>query len=157
MFDEGSFGRQKSKSGLGFDGGETDRILNSDGGDTDRILNSDGGYTDKVLICEDCKNEFVFTAGEQKFYAEKNFQNEPKRCKECRDLRKRVGGEGQVRKKMYEATCASCGNQAEVPFEPTEGRPVYCSECFAKGREDSPRRHEGGFTKRREDRPTYSI
>ena len=37
-------------------------------------------YTDKTLVCKDCGNEFVFTAGEQEFYAEKGFQNEPTRC-----------------------------------------------------------------------------
>ena len=37
-------------------------------------------YEDKTLICRDCGAEFVFTAGEQAFYAEKGFQNEPSRC-----------------------------------------------------------------------------
>ena len=45
---------------------------------------------DKILVCQDCGQEFVFTAGEQQFYKEKGFDNEPKRCKECRD-RKKVG------------------------------------------------------------------
>ena len=45
-------------------------------------------YEDKTLVCKDCGNEFVFTAGEQEFYAEKGFTNEPQRCKECRDKRK---------------------------------------------------------------------
>ena len=45
-------------------------------------------YTDKTLVCKDCGNEFVFTAGEQEFYAEKGFQNEPTRCKACRQARK---------------------------------------------------------------------
>ena len=43
---------------------------------------------DKTLTCVDCGNEFVFTAGEQEFYKEKGFDNEPKRCKECRDKKK---------------------------------------------------------------------
>ena len=41
-------------------------------------------YEDKTLVCKDCGKEFVFTAGEQEFYAEKGFTNEPQRCKECR-------------------------------------------------------------------------
>ena len=45
-------------------------------------------YTDKTLVCKDCGNEFVFTAGEQEFYAEKGFTNEPQRCKACRDAKK---------------------------------------------------------------------
>lgn len=43
---------------------------------------------DKTIICKDCGKEFVFTVGEQEFYAEKGFQNEPVRCKECRVARK---------------------------------------------------------------------
>lgn len=43
---------------------------------------------DKTIICKDCKNEFVFTVGEQQFYAEKGFTNEPVRCAECRKKRK---------------------------------------------------------------------
>ena len=42
-------------------------------------------YEDKTLVCKECGNEFVFTAGEQEFYAEKGFVNEPQRCKACRD------------------------------------------------------------------------
>ena len=45
-------------------------------------------YQDKTLTCKDCGNEFVFTAGEQEFYAEKGFQNEPTRCKDCRTAKK---------------------------------------------------------------------
>ena len=47
-------------------------------------------YEDKTLVCKECGKEFVFTAGEQEFYAERGFQNEPQRCKACRDARKRV-------------------------------------------------------------------
>ncbi len=43
---------------------------------------------DKTLVCKDCGAEFVFTAGEQAFYAEKGFTNEPQRCPECRKARK---------------------------------------------------------------------
>ena len=44
--------------------------------------------TDKTLKCKDCGKEFVFTAGEQEFYKEKGFQNEPTRCADCRKARK---------------------------------------------------------------------
>ncbi len=86
-------------------------------------------YEDKTLKCKECGNDFVFTAGEQEFYAEKGFQNEPQRCKACRDKRKNVTRE---QKEMFETTCANCGGVAKVPFQPTSDRPVYCSECFAK-------------------------
>lgn len=43
---------------------------------------------DKTIVCKDCNNEFVFTAGEQEFYAQKGLTNEPVRCKECRAAKK---------------------------------------------------------------------
>lgn len=45
-------------------------------------------YKDETIVCEDCKEEFIFTARDQEFYAEKGFNNKPKRCKACRDKRK---------------------------------------------------------------------
>ncbi|MBO5050806.1 MAG: zinc-ribbon domain containing protein [Clostridia bacterium] len=88
-------------------------------------------YQDKTLKCKDCGNDFVFTAGEQEFYAEKGFQNEPQRCKACRDARKN-GAKGA--REMFSAVCADCGKECKVPFNPTEGKAVYCSECFAARR-----------------------
>ena len=85
-------------------------------------------FEDKTLVCKECGKEFVFTAGEQEFYAEKGFQNEPQRCKACRDKRKNAGREP---KEMFTTVCANCGKDAQVPFQPSNDRPVYCSECFA--------------------------
>lgn len=45
-------------------------------------------FEDKTLVCKDCGKEFVFTAGEQEFYKKQGFENEPVRCKECRDAKK---------------------------------------------------------------------
>ena len=89
-------------------------------------------YEDKTLVCKECGAEFVFTAGEQEFYAEKGFQNEPSRCKACRIQRKNNANRERV---MYKIICAQCGKEAEVPFQPKDDRPVYCSECFAAQRE----------------------
>ena len=85
-------------------------------------------YEDKTLTCKECGQEFVFTAGEQQFYAEKGFENEPQRCKACRDARKKTT---RATREMFDATCANCGAECKVPFKPREVRPVYCSECFA--------------------------
>ena len=85
-------------------------------------------YQDKTLVCKECGQEFVFTAGEQEFYAEKGFQNEPQRCKACRDARKSAS---KTQREMFTTVCARCGKEAKVPFQPTSDRPVYCSECFA--------------------------
>lgn len=44
--------------------------------------------TDKTIICRDCGKEFIFTVGEQEFYKEKGFENEPTRCADCRRAKK---------------------------------------------------------------------
>ncbi len=85
-------------------------------------------FEDKTLTCKDCGNDFVFTAGEQEFYAEKGFVNEPQRCKECRDKRKAAA---RAPRELHDAVCANCGAECKVPFVPNGERPVYCSECFA--------------------------
>lgn len=98
-------------------------------------------YQDKTLTCRDCGAEFTFSASEQEFYAEKGFTNEPGRCPSCRAARKanggfnRQGGYNRAERVMYPATCASCGQETQVPFKPSGERPVYCSECFAAQRQ----------------------
>ena len=42
-------------------------------------------------------------------------------------------------REMHKATCSECGQECEVPFKPTEGKPVYCTACFQKHRK--PRRY----------------
>jgi CxxC-x17-CxxC domain-containing protein len=126
-------------------------------------------YNDKNLTCADCGQEFVFTASEQDFYAQRGF-TEPRRCPSCRASRKaaRAGAEGgsgggggyggygagggysaggysggggggggggygsrdRGPREMFAATCSNCGREAQVPFRPTSGKPVYCSDCF---------------------------
>ena len=90
-------------------------------------------YQDKTLVCRDCGQEFAFTAGEQEFYAEKGFQNEPARCKECRDARKASRRNG-ARRELHDAVCADCGADTQVPFVPRNDRPIYCSDCFQNHR-----------------------
>ncbi|MGH9660606.1 MAG: zinc-ribbon domain containing protein [Bryobacteraceae bacterium] len=80
-----------------------------------------------MLKCSECGAEFVFTAGEQQFYRDKNFKNEPKRCKACKTKRQDQGGHSKVE---TSATCSQCGRETTVPFRPTQGRPVFCRECF---------------------------
>ena len=87
-------------------------------------------YQDKTLVCRDCGQEFVFTAGEQEFFAEKGFLNDPVRCRECRTAKKNAHRE----KVSYRTVCAKCGAETEVPFIPKNDKPVYCSECFAQMR-----------------------
>jgi CxxC-x17-CxxC domain-containing protein len=89
---------------------------------------------DKTLTCKDCGNQFTFTAREQAFFAEKGFQNQPQRCRECRQARRSQGGEhGSTpagARPSFEAVCAECGVTTTVPFRPRGDRPVYCRTCF---------------------------
>jgi len=101
-------------------------------------------YTDKELVCADCGQPFIFSASEQDFYAQKSF-TEPKRCSSCRAARKAARGDGggnydrdngssygerRGPREMFDAVCSSCGKDTQVPFQPTSGKPVYCSDCF---------------------------
>jgi CxxC-x17-CxxC domain-containing protein len=96
-------------------------------------------YQDKMLTCKDCGQSFTFTAGEQEFYASRGFENEPTRCKTCRESKKggRHGSSGgrsmrSSEREMFSAVCAGCGREAQVPFRPTQDRPVYCKDCFSR-------------------------
>ncbi|MBV9578679.1 MAG: zinc-ribbon domain containing protein [Chloroflexi bacterium] len=106
---------------------------------------------DVTLTCRDCGQGFTFTSGEQDFYASRGF-SEPSRCPDCRAARKsqRDGGSyggsgsssygggyssgGRAQREMFSATCSSCGKEAQVPFQPSGDKPVYCSDCFQQRR-----------------------
>ena len=114
-------------------------------------------YTDKTLTCDDCQQEFAFSASEQEFFASREFST-PRRCPSCRALRKAARGQDSGRsggygsssyggsggyggsgsyggsREMFSATCANCGKEAQVPFRPSGARPVYCSDCFSTRR-----------------------
>ncbi|MEN9934462.1 MAG: hypothetical protein RLZZ387_1041 [Chloroflexota bacterium] len=114
-------------------------------------------FANKTLTCKDCGMDFIFTAGEQEFYAQKGFTNEPTRCPSCRQAHKagssRGGSGGFGRRdsyasngggfggdrQMHTTTCASCGKEAQVPFVPRGDKPVYCSDCFRNQRQSSSR------------------
>ena len=101
--------------------------------------------SDQALLCRDCNQEFFFTVCEQEFYASHNLTNAPTRCPSCRAARKgQSGGGGGQRepRQMYTVTCSSCGNEAQVPFQPRNDKPVYCSDCYQpqkSGRSDDSR------------------
>ena len=92
-------------------------------------------FEDKILTCRDCGKEFVFSASEQEFFAEKGFTNDPGRCPSCRAAKKAQQGSGgynnnRQEREMFPATCATCGKETTVPFRPSGDKPVYCRECF---------------------------
>jgi len=83
-------------------------------------------FQDRILQCVDCGAEFVWTAGEQQFFADKNFKNEPKRCKACKGKRASRPAGNVARERVETVTnCSACGKETTVPFKPTQGRPVF--------------------------------
>ncbi|GAC1422223.1 MAG: hypothetical protein NVSMB62_17780 [Acidobacteriaceae bacterium] len=99
-------------------------------------------FVDRILICADCGGEFIFTAGEQLFFLDKQFKNDPKRCKPCKS--RRSGGTAQspgtgpaaagLSRTETRTECSECGVSTTVPFKPTQGRPVLCRQCFKNKR-----------------------
>ena len=98
-------------------------------------------FVDRLLTCADCGGEFIFTAGEQLFFLDKQFKNDPKRCKPCKS--KRSGASAQVgghpaaaglSRTETRTECSECGVSTTVPFKPTQGRPVLCRQCFKNKR-----------------------
>ncbi|MEA2681769.1 MAG: hypothetical protein QOK05_97 [Chloroflexota bacterium] len=88
-------------------------------------------FEDMTLRCRDCAADFIWTGGEQEFFEQKGLQNQPQRCPNCRRLKR---GASQLGRQMFDVVCADCGKTTQVPFEPRESRPVYCSDCFDKSR-----------------------
>ncbi len=95
-------------------------------------------FQDRSLTCRDCRETFIFSSGEQAFFASKGLTNDPQRCPTCRAAAKRArtvtpgGG-----REYHAAVCNGCGGQAMVPFLPRNDRPVYCSSCFDRVRAES--------------------
>jgi len=95
-------------------------------------------FEEKSLQCSDCGATFTFSVEDQEFFQSKGYTNEPKRCPSCREARKseRYGNSGYggygSRRQMFPVTCAECGKNTEVPFEPRGDKPVYCSDCYRK-------------------------
>ncbi|HEY0162771.1 MAG TPA: zinc-ribbon domain containing protein [Edaphobacter sp.] len=99
-------------------------------------------FLDRLLTCADCGKEFIFTAGEQLFFFDKQFKNDPKRCKPCKSRRAGLSartGTGATPSPLVRTetrtTCSECGVETTVPFKPTQGRPVLCRQCFQNKRE----------------------
>ena len=98
----------------------------------------DAHFVDRLLICSDCQGEFIFTAGEQLFFNDKQFKNDPKRCKPCKSRRSGLAAVANgvgvqaagLSRTETRTQCSACGIDTTVPFRPTQGRPVLCRQCF---------------------------
>jgi CxxC-x17-CxxC domain-containing protein len=75
-------------------------------------------FQDKTLECSDCVTSFTFSAEEQEHFQSRGYTNEPNSYR--------------PRRQMFPVVCSDCGKETEVPFEPSQGRPVYCSDCYRK-------------------------
>jgi CxxC-x17-CxxC domain-containing protein len=90
-------------------------------------------FADRELTCVECGTKFVFSAGEQAFFSEKGFKNDPKRCKQCKS------SSDKQRKIETQVKCSECGTDTTVPFKPTQKRPMLCRACFQKQTEQPKR------------------
>jgi CxxC-x17-CxxC domain-containing protein len=103
-------------------------------------------FQDKSIQCSDCGANFTFSAEEQELFDSRGYTNDPKRCPSCRQARKarQYGNNGssysndsygyRPSRQMFPVKCSECGRDTEVPFKPSSGRPVYCSDCYRKVR-----------------------
>lgn len=89
------------------------------------------GFVDRQLVCADCGEPFIFSAGEQQFFRSKQFTNDPKRCRVCKAKR---AGKSPLPAADTEVVCAECRQPTTVPFKPSNGRPVLCRACFQGAR-----------------------
>ncbi len=117
-------------------------------------------FQDKTLACKDCGQEFIWTSGEQEFYASRGLQNPPGRCPADRAARRAGGGAGGGSsagggyggggggyggaREFFTAVCSNCGGEARVPFQPRGDKPVYCSNGCAPVRPAASRGRGGG-------------
>lgn len=98
-------------------------------------------FQDKKLSCKDCQKEFVWSSGEQKFFADKGFTSAPIRCSDCRKKKKEGMGKIASTKdksfssdQMYEVKCSKCAKISEIPFKPANPEGIMCSDCFEQSR-----------------------
>jgi CxxC-x17-CxxC domain-containing protein len=98
---------------------------------------SSEGLEDRPILCIDCGQNFIWSAGEQTFFRDKGLQNPPKRCKECKQAKnERIAAitaaqaSGVKQRIEVAVKCARCSESTTVPFYPSQGRPVFCRSCF---------------------------
>ena len=119
-------------------------------------------FVDRLLTCVDCGGEFIFTAGEQLFFQDKNFKNDPKRCKPCKSRRAAgatvAPGAGPaaagISRTETRTECSECGISTTVPFKPTQGRPVLCRVCFKQQKTPAEQTQENDAKRGAEAAPT---
>lgn len=103
----------------------------------DSSASENSKFEDREIKCIDCRQLFIWSAGEQQFFHDKNLKNPPKRCKTCKKAKnERIAAilaaqEKGVKQHIEVAIyCARCNIRTTVPFYPSQGRPVFCRSCF---------------------------
>ncbi|MEO7674973.1 MAG: zinc-ribbon domain containing protein [Pyrinomonadaceae bacterium] len=112
-------------------------MLVNDFNNASTVSPEESEFEDRPIICGDCSKSFVWTVGEQVFFRDKNLQNPPKRCKDCKQAKNErlaaiaAAQESGIRQRIEVAVnCARCSETTTVPFYPSQGRPVYCRSCY---------------------------
>lgn len=100
-------------------------------------------FSDKTLSCRECKQDFLFTSGEQEFFALKNLQNEPTRCPNCR-VKVKLERQGKDASSWTDIACHKCGVMTRVPFKPSGRKPVLCPTCFKNPVQEHPSEQSEG-------------
>lgn len=101
------------------------------------VVEDHSEFEDKTILCGDCTKDFIWSAGEQVFFRDKQLQNPPKRCKECKQAKNdriaaiaNAQASGIKQRIEVAVACAKCEETTTVPFYPSQGRPVYCRSCY---------------------------
>jgi CxxC-x17-CxxC domain-containing protein len=115
----------------------SDNKFDSTHDNADRQVSDESTNIDVDIQCTDCRASFTWTAGEQDFFLAKGLTNPPKRCKPCKKAKnhrlqevERSRVDGKRHHVVMPAECATCGKLTTVPFYPSQGRPVYCRDCY---------------------------
>ena len=129
----------------------SDSIFNGQVTNVATANDAESEFHDTTINCIDCSRDFIWTAGEQSFFRDKNLKNTPKRCKDCKQAKNErlaaiaAAQEAGVKQRSEVAVhCAKCQSYTTVPFYPSQGRPVFCRSCYL---EKHPDLINGNFNK----------
>lgn len=110
--------------------GISDHGVNIDGHSDSVGLNVEKEMSVGYMNCSDCGNEFCFTPVEKKHFEANKFENEPRRCHNCRVLRRARNSGKNGGATISAVICASCYCFTYVPFKPNGRKPIYCTKCL---------------------------
>jgi hypothetical protein len=95
-------------------------------------------FQDKSIVCSDCGVAFTFSIVEQEYFQSRDYANDPKRCLPCRKVRQtqRTGSVSyKPDRPMFSATCAECGIETKIPFEPFNAELFTVENAIVKSKQ----------------------